>query len=179
MDYTYKYPRPAVTADCVVITKGEHPKILLIQRANEPFKEHYAFPGGFLNMDETTEQCAIRELQEETGIKLEEKDLTLLGVYSKVDRDPRGRVISVAYLAEIDAPMEIKGQDDAKKAEWFNLSGAPVTAFDHFEIYEDLFNKVFDKREKLELRDYIHNEEVKELEDKIQSLEESLRQQKE
>lgn len=62
MAYTYKYPRPAVTADCIVITKEAEPKVLLIQRGNMPFKDCWAFPGGFMNMDETTEQCAIREL---------------------------------------------------------------------------------------------------------------------
>ena len=70
MTYTYKYPRPAVTADCVVITKEAEPKVLLIQRGDEPFKGGWAFPGGFMNMDETTEQCAIRELEEETGLRL-------------------------------------------------------------------------------------------------------------
>ena len=61
MAYTYKYPRPAVTADCIVITKEAEPKVLLIERGDEPFKGCWAFPGGFMNMDETTEQCAIRE----------------------------------------------------------------------------------------------------------------------
>ena len=70
MAYTYKYPRPAVTADCIVITKETEPKVLLIQRGNPPFKGAWAFPGGFMDMDETTEQCAIRELEEETGLRL-------------------------------------------------------------------------------------------------------------
>ena len=70
MAYTYKYPRPAVTADCIVITKDAEPKVLLIQRGIDPFKGCWAFPGGFMNMDETTEQCAIRELEEETGLKV-------------------------------------------------------------------------------------------------------------
>ena len=70
MAYTYKYPRPAVTADCIVITREAEPKVLLIQRGNMPFKGGWAFPGGFMNMDETTEQCAIRELEEETGLRL-------------------------------------------------------------------------------------------------------------
>ena len=70
MAYTYKYPRPAVTADCIVITKEAEPKVLLIERGDEPFKGCWAFPGGFMNMDETTEQCAIRELEEETGLKV-------------------------------------------------------------------------------------------------------------
>ena len=70
MAYTYKYPRPAVTADCVVITREAEPKVLLIQRGDQPFKGGWAFPGGFMNMDETTEQCAVRELEEETGLRL-------------------------------------------------------------------------------------------------------------
>lgn len=70
--YFYKYPRPAVTADCVVITKEAEPKVLLIERGEDPYKGAWAFPGGFLNMDESTEQCTIRELEEETGMKIQE-----------------------------------------------------------------------------------------------------------
>ena len=84
MAYTYKYPRPAVTADCIVITKETEPKVLLIQRSIDPFKGCWAFPGGFMNMDETTEQCAVRELEEETGLRL--SDVRQIGAYSKVDR---------------------------------------------------------------------------------------------
>ena len=111
MVYTYNYPRPAVTADCIVITKEIEPKVLLIQRGTPPFKGSWAFPGGFMNMDETTEQCAIRELEEETGLRV--SDVHQIGAYSKVDRDPRGRTITVAYLAVIDEPVAVTGQDDA------------------------------------------------------------------
>ena len=135
MEYTYKYPRPAVTADCVVITKETEPKVLLIQRGIDPYKGCWAFPGGFMNMDETTEECAIRELEEETGLKL--STIHQIGAYSKVDRDPRGRTITVAYLAIIDAPVEVVGQDDAAKAEWFPLSDLPHLAFDHYDIMQD------------------------------------------
>ncbi|MBO7052679.1 MAG: NUDIX hydrolase [Prevotella sp.] len=135
MAYTYKYPRPAVTADCIVITREEEPKVLLIERGNEPFKGKWAFPGGFMNMDETTEQCAIRELEEETGLRV--SDIQQIGAYSKVDRDPRGRTVTVAYLAIVDAPVEAKGQDDAAKAEWFPVSALPQLAFDHEEIMQD------------------------------------------
>ena len=148
MAYTYKYPRPAVTADCVVITKEAEPKVLLIQRGDQPFKGGWAFPGGFMNMDETTEQCAmdetteqcaIRELEEETGLRL--SNVHQIGAYSKVDRDPRGRTITVAYLAIIDAPIAVTGQDDAAKAEWWPLSDLPHLAFDHYDIMQDAIQK--------------------------------------
>ena len=86
-------------------------------------------------MDETTEQCAIRELEEETGLKVSE--LHQIAAYSKVDRDPRGRTITVAYLAAIDAPVAVTGQDDAAKAQWFPIDALPPLAFDHEEIMQD------------------------------------------
>ncbi len=135
MEYTYKYPRPAVTADCVVMTNEQLPKVLLIQRGADPFKGAWAFPGGFMNMDETTEDCAIRELEEETGLKVTAVDQ--IGAYSKVDRDPRGRTITVAYLAIIDSPEKVIGQDDAAKAEWFPITELPHLAFDHYDIMQD------------------------------------------
>ena len=143
MAYTYKYPRPAVTADCIVITKEAEPKVLLIQRGDQPFKGGWAFPGGFMNMDETTEHCAVRELEEETGLQLSK--IQQIGAYSKVDRDPRGRTVTVAYLAVIDAPVAVTGQDDAAKAEWWPLSSLPILAFDHDEIISDaiaIYNKL-------------------------------------
>ena len=128
-----------MTADCIVITKEAEPKVLLIERGDEPFKGCWAFPGGFMNMDETTEQCAIRELEEETGLKVSE--VHQIGAYSKVDRDPRGRTVTVAYLAIVDAPMAVSGQDDAAKAQWFSLSALPELAFDHEEIMQDAIKK--------------------------------------
>jgi 8-oxo-dGTP diphosphatase len=133
--YTYKYPRPAVTADCVVITKEAIPQVLLIERGFEPFKGCWAFPGGFMNMDETTEQCAVRELEEETGMVV--SVLQQIGAYSKVDRDPRGRTITVAYLAIVDSPVAVTGQDDAAKAQWFPIDALPPLAFDHEDIMRD------------------------------------------
>ena len=147
MEYTYKYPRPAVTADCVVMTKEANPHVLLIERGFEPFKGRWAFPGGFMNMDETAEQCAIRELDEETGLKV--SSVRQIGAYSKVDRDPRGRTITVAYLATIEAPAKVRGQDDAAKAEWFPIDALPPLAFDHDDIMKDalsLFTHLLDKR---------------------------------
>ena len=135
MAYTYKYPRPAVTADCVVITKETEPQVLLIQRGFDPYKGCWAFPGGFMNIDETTEQCAMRELEEETGMKVDA--LRQIGAYSKVDRDPRGRTITVAYLCIVEAPTEVMGLDDAAQAQWFPLSALPELAFDHADIMRD------------------------------------------
>ena len=135
MSYTYDYPRPAVTSDCIVVTKEAEPKVLLIQRGNEPFKGQWAFPGGFMNMDETTEQCAVRELEEETGLKV--TTIHQIGAYSKVDRDPRGRTVTVAYLAMIDKAEAVSGLDDAAKAQWFPISALPKLAFDHEEIMRD------------------------------------------
>ena len=138
MAYTYKYPRPAVTADCVVMTKETVPQVLLIERGADPYKGCWAFPGGFMNMDETTEQCAIRELEEETGLQITE--LHQIGVYSKVDRDPRGRTITVAYLAIVDEPIAVTGQDDAAKAQWWPIDAQPPLAFDHEDILKDAIN---------------------------------------
>ena len=90
-------------------------------------------------MDETTEQCAIRELEEETGLKVSK--VYQIGAYSKVDRDPRGRTVTVAYLAIIDAPIAVKGQDDAAKAQWFPLTALPELAFDHYDIMQDAIKK--------------------------------------
>ena len=123
MSYTYKYPRPTVTADCVVITHEAEPRVLLIKRGGEPFKDCSAIPGGFMEMNETTEQCAVRELKEETNIVI--SDLHQIGVYSKVDRDPRGRTVSVAYLAITD------------KVKWWPLTALPKMAFDHDDIMRD------------------------------------------
>lgn len=135
MEYTYKYPRPAVTADCVVMTKESVPQVLLIERGADPYKGCWAFPGGFMNMDETTEQCAIRELEEETGMKV--TSLQQIGAYSKVDRDPRGRTITVVYLVIVDHPIAVTGQDDAAKAQWFPIDVLPQLAFDHEDIMQD------------------------------------------
>ena len=135
MSFTYDYPRSAVTADCVVITRESDPRVLLIERGADPFKGCWAFPGGFMNMDETTEQCAARELEEETGLRV--RELRQVGAYSAVDRDPRGRTVTVAYLAVVDAPDEVSGQDDAAKAEWWRLSDLPSLAFDHQDIMRD------------------------------------------
>lgn len=139
MSYTYKYPRPAVTADMIVLTDETDPKILLIQRGNEPFKGCWAFPGGFMNMDETTEQCARRELKEETGLEIGE--IKQVGAYSAVDRDPRGRTVTVAYITHVPQILPVTGLDDAAEAKWWPINALPPLAFDHAQILRDALRR--------------------------------------
>ena len=135
MSYTYEYPRSTVTADMIVLTDESEPKILLIQRGGEPFKGCWAFPGGFMDMDETTEQCARRELKEETGLEVGE--VKQVGVYSAVDRDPRGRTITVAYISHVAQILPVTGLDDAAEAKWWPINALPPLAFDHAQILRD------------------------------------------
>ena len=138
--YTYDYPHPAVATDCVVFGfDGHELKILLIERGIEPFKGVWALPGGFLRMDETAEQCALRELREETGLNL--NYLKQLGTFSDVDRDPRERVISIAFYA-LAKKSEVQGGDDAKQAKWFVLNELPQLAFDHNYILHKAMEKI-------------------------------------
>jgi 8-oxo-dGTP diphosphatase len=138
--YTYDYPRPAVTTDCVVFGfDGHELKILLIERGIEPYKGCWAFPGGFLNMDETAEQGALRELKEETGLDL--RYIKQVGAFSDVDRDPRTRVITIAFYA-LAKKSFVQGGDDAAKAQWFALNEVPRLAFDHDYILRKTMQKL-------------------------------------
>lgn len=134
MAYMYDYPRPAVTVDCVVFGLDEGDlKVLLIRRKGEPFKGMWALPGGFVGMDETLEAAAARELREETGIG----DFYLEQLYTFGDpgRDPRGRVISVAYYALVRLDRHRpQAATDADEAAWFSVSNPPALAFDHSVI---------------------------------------------
>ena len=130
--YTYDYPRPAVTADSVVFCNGSDGlSVLLIERANDPFKGCWAFPGGFMDMEENAENCAKRELKEETGMEV--RSLEYLGTFSEVNRDPRGRTITIAYYAVVEK-SDVIGADDASQAIWFPIDSIPSLAFDHEEI---------------------------------------------
>lgn len=130
--YCYKYPHPAVTTDCVIFGfDGQQLKVLLIKRGIDPYKGHWAFPGGFLRMDETAEQGALRELKEETG--LENAFVEQLGAFSEVKRDPRERVITIAFFALVNI-SDVKGGDDAAEADWFRIDDMPTLAFDHDHI---------------------------------------------
>ena len=140
--FCYEYPRPALTTDCAVFTKeNDQWQLLLIQRKHEPFKDHWALPGGFLDMDETVEQCVRRELKEETGIEVDKVEQVFIA--SKVDRDPRGRVISVIFYSIIDRQkMNVKAGDDAAVAKWFSINALPKLAFDHDEVMKIVIGKV-------------------------------------
>lgn len=142
--YTYDYPRPAVTADCVVFCNdSDGLSVLLIERANEPFKGCWAFPGGFMDMEENAEDCARRELKEETGLQLEHMEQ--IGVFTDDDRDPRGRTVSIAYSALVEKRPVI-GADDAAQARWFPISEIPALAFDHEKILRAALDVLHDKR---------------------------------
>lgn len=130
--YTYEYPRPMLTADCVV--SRPNGEVLLIRRGNDPFKGFWALPGGFMEMDETLEQCAVRELQEETGLQVDVSDLRLLGVFSAPGRDPRGRTVTAAYAVQLSADTAAIAGDDAAEVRWWPCSALPPLAFDHAEI---------------------------------------------
>lgn len=131
-NFVYKYPHPAVTTDCVIFGfDGQQLKVLLVERGIEPYKGHWAFPGGFLKMDETADEGALRELKEETG--LETAYIEQLGAFSDVKRDPRERVITIAFYALVNI-TEVKGGDDAADARWFRIDDMPLLAFDHDHI---------------------------------------------
>lgn len=129
--YTYAYPRPMLTADCIVMRGDE---VLLVRRGREPYKGCWALPGGFMEMDETIERCAVRELREETGIEVEQGQLRLVGVFSAPGRDPRGRTVTAAYAVEVPAGTAAAAGDDAADVRWWPLEQLPPLAFDHADI---------------------------------------------
>jgi 8-oxo-dGTP diphosphatase len=137
MSYTYDYPKPSVTVDCVVFgLDAEHDlKIMLIQRGVEPFKGEWALPGGFVKLDESLEAAALRELKEETGV--EEIFLEQLYTFGAPERDPRDRVITVAYYALINlSDHPIHAQTDAEEVAWYSVKELPKLAFDHDQVIE-------------------------------------------
>ena len=134
MNYSYEYPRPAVSADIAVFrNQGKDLQILLIFRKNDPYKGMWALPGGFMEMDETLEQTAARELEEETGLK--DINLKQFRTFSQLDRDPRTRVITTVFFGFTSMENSAAvGGDDAAEAKWFPLDALPALAFDHHDI---------------------------------------------
>ena len=132
-----KYKNPALTVDCIII---HDEKIVLIKRLNNPYKDHWALPGGFVEYGETVENAAVREAKEETGLDIQLDEL--VGVYSKADRDPRGHTVTIAYLASVIGG-QLQSDSDAKEAIYVDintLDGIDL-AFDHDEIIQDAIVK--------------------------------------
>ena len=141
--YVYDWPRPMVTVDTAVFsTAGPKLKVLLIKRGREPNKGLWAFPGGFLEIDEELIDGAARELREETG--LTRIELKQMHTFGNIGRDPRGRLITVVHTGVIKQPKEVSAGDDAEEAKWFDIDELPEMAFDH-EIVAKMAIKLFEK----------------------------------
>lgn len=133
-----KYERPSVTVDVVIFSiLDEKLKILLIRRKNWPYEGMWAIPGGFVKMDESLEQAAYRELAEETGVTREDVYLEQLYTFGEPDRDPRTRVITIAYFALVSADkLSPRAATDASDVAWFSVYDLPSLAFDHRAILD-------------------------------------------
>lgn len=142
--HTYDYPRPALTVDAALVTREARPRVLLIQRAGEPFKGSWALPGGFVEEHERLIDAASRELKEETGIDF--TDLEQLYTAGDPGRDPRGWTVSVVYLARV-APEQLTAiaGDDAAAVKWFPLDKLPKLAFDHAMILDRVKTRLADR----------------------------------
>ncbi len=143
MSYSYKFPRPGITVDCVVFGLDERDslKVILIQRKLPPFQGQWALPGGFVHLDETLEEAAWRELREETGIQ--NVFLEQLYTFSALNRDPRERIITVAYYALVNlGEYHLKATTDAAAAAWFAIDNLPELVFDHLEIFQTALERL-------------------------------------
>jgi 8-oxo-dGTP diphosphatase len=142
MTYCYDHPRPALTVDCVVFGFDEGDlKIMLIQRDAGPFEGKWALPGGFVQVDETPERAALRELEEETGVA--NVFLEQLYTFGDLNRDPRERVVSIAYYALVKlGNYRLKAATDARQAAWFCVADAPSLAFDHNRILDTALKRL-------------------------------------
>ena len=128
------YPRPSVTVDVIIFTLRDNDlQVLLVKRKHPPFEGMWAIPGGFVGIDESLEEAALRELEEETGVR--DVYLEQLYTFGDPDRDPRGRVITVAYFAVVPADaIRPRAGDDASEARWWSIYDLPPLAFDHADI---------------------------------------------
>lgn len=144
--FTYDYERAGLTVDVALLaTVDGRLSVLLVRRAGEPYAGSWALPGGYMEIDETLAAAARRELLEETGLaagRLEE-----LGVYDAVDRDPRGRTITVAFLGTgVEDASAAAAGDDASDARWFPVNELPAVAFDHGQIIADALERLHSPR---------------------------------
>ena len=147
MPYTYQHPHAAVTVDVAVFTvRNDELNVLLIKRADEPYQGEWALPGGFVHMDESLEQAAERELVEETGVS--GVYLEQLYSFGDPDRDPRERVVTIAYYALIPSDtVELRAATDAEGVAWFGVEKLPKLAFDHEDILETAMERLAAKVE--------------------------------
>ncbi len=133
LKYSYTYPRLAMTVDTIIVSSKDNRKmILLIQRKFDPFQNFWALPGGFVGMEETLQQAAVRELYEETGLR--NIRLNQFFTFDAIGRDPRHRTVTTVFCGNIDIPMPVTGGDDANHADWFPIDSLPEMAFDHAQI---------------------------------------------
>lgn len=143
MTYTSEYPVFAVTAD-VVLLAGDPCRVLLVRRANDPYAGRLALPGGFVDIDEDLAPAALRELEEETGVR--GVDLVQLAAYGAPERDPRQRTVSVAHVGVLPEPVEVTAGDDAAEADWYDvtevLADPGLLAFDHDRVLRDALARV-------------------------------------
>jgi 8-oxo-dGTP diphosphatase len=147
--YIYDWPRPMVTVDAVVFRHFEgKTQLLFIKRKNEPFTGKWAFPGGFVDMDEELEDAVVRELVEETGLR--NVKLEQMHTFGKVGRDPRGRQITIAFMGIADhRKSKVNGGDDAAEAKWFDIDNLPKDiAFDHVEVAKLAIEKLKEKNDR-------------------------------
>lgn len=146
MSYTYKHPRPALTVDAVVFRDRNKSRfeILLIQRDRPPFEGDWALPGGFVDMDETLETAVARELEEETNLKGIE--LEQLHSFSALNRDPRGRTVSVVFWGVLKNNLQAQAGDDARSVKWFDIDKLPTLSFDHDEVVKLAIQKLENKK---------------------------------
>lgn len=140
--FTYRYPRPALTVDAIVLRQIPlGVEVLLIQRDRPPYEGAWALPGGFFDLeDASVEAAAFRELEEETGLSVER--LELLGPYSAPDRDPRERVISLVYYGWAQPDSQPVAGDDARALAWHPVNQLPALAFDHAQVLADLRSRL-------------------------------------
>jgi len=142
--YSYDYPHFALTVDAVLFSKSEEGlNVLLIRRAHEPFKDRWAFPGGFVNIDEVIDHAVYRELKEETSIS--NVSLKRFDIFDAIERDPRERTVSVVYYGFINGSKQsLEAGDDAGDAKWFPINKLPELAFDHSIILKKIWEEIKD-----------------------------------
>ena len=142
-EYTYAYPRPAVTVDYGLLLQGKVPEILLIQRKNDPFAGKWALPGGFVDEGEKLDVAAVRELQEETSIDSDAiPEPRQIGTFGDPGRDPRGWTVTIVFAGLCSSRVHVKGADDAAEAKFFSLDVLPPLAFDHEKVISELCKNV-------------------------------------